>query len=145
MRLADNLMAIVSQRLIKRADGKGSVAAQEIMISNKGIADCIADPDKTHEINDFIIKSREISGGQTFDQHLCELYLAKMITLDTAKEAATSPADFERNLMYGGVPVSKGETGIRNKPAQLQTQGKASGGDAVELEGQTQSKESKAS
>jgi twitching motility protein PilT len=39
-------------------------------------------------------------GMQTFDQHLTELYLNKMIDLETAKGAATSPADFERNLQF---------------------------------------------
>jgi twitching motility protein PilT len=118
-RLADNLMATISQRLIKRADGKGSIAAQEIMISNKGIAECISDPDKTHEINDFITKSRELSGGQTFDQHLSELFLKKLITRDAAMENATSPADFERNLMYGGNPgaeTGNADNGKRRTP-----------------------------
>ncbi len=111
MRLADNLMATISQRLIKRADGKGMVAAQEIMVSNKGISECIADPEQTHAINDFITKSRELSGGQTFDQHLAELYTKGVVTLDVAMEASTSPADFERNLMYGGQVESEAAPG----------------------------------
>ena len=101
MRLADNLMATISQRLLKRADGKGMIAAQEIMVSNPGIAECIADPEMTHGINDFILKSRELSGGQTFDMHLAELYMAGTINLEVAMEASTRPADFERSLMYG--------------------------------------------
>ena len=116
MRLADNLMATVSQRLVKRADGKGMVAAQEIMVSNKGIAECIADPDQTHAINDFITKSKELSGGQTFDQHLVELYRKGTIALDIAMEASTSPADFERNLMYGEQVVSKSAPGHGGSP-----------------------------
>ena len=43
MRLAENITATISQRLVKRADGKGMVAAQEIMIANTGIRECIAD------------------------------------------------------------------------------------------------------
>jgi twitching motility protein PilT len=101
MRLADNLVATVSQRLVKRSDGKGVVAAQEIMISNPGIQECIGDASRTGEINDFISKSREISGGQTFDQHLVELYQKNVISLAAAKEASTNPSDFERNLVYG--------------------------------------------
>jgi len=37
---------------------------------------------------------------QTFDQHLTDLYRAGTITLDIAKSAATSAADFERNLQF---------------------------------------------
>ncbi|MBC7691723.1 MAG: PilT/PilU family type 4a pilus ATPase [Methylotenera sp.] len=101
MRLADNLTATVSQRLIARAEGTGMVAAQEIMIANGGIRECISDPALTGQINDFISKSRELVGGQTFEQHLVELYQAGHISLVAAKEAASNAADFERNLIYG--------------------------------------------
>jgi twitching motility protein PilT len=37
---------------------------------------------------------------QTFDQHLTDLYHGGTITLETAKAAATSPSDFERNLNF---------------------------------------------
>jgi twitching motility protein PilT len=70
------------------------------MRHTKSIQDCIADPDKTDEMKDYIEKGKEMYGMQTFDQHLTELYLAKIITLETAKHAATSPADFERNLQF---------------------------------------------
>jgi len=39
-------------------------------------------------------------GMQTFDQCLTELFLKKLIDMETAKGAATSPADFERNLQF---------------------------------------------
>ena len=39
-------------------------------------------------------------GMQTFDQHLTDLYRSEIITMDVAKHAATSPADFERNLQF---------------------------------------------
>ena len=100
-RLADNLAATVSQRLVKKADGKGLIAVQEIMVCNMSIAECIADPANTGEMNDYIQKSRELTGGQTFDQHLAELYSANTITLETALEASTNPNDFRRNLAYG--------------------------------------------
>jgi twitching motility protein PilT len=136
MRLADNLMATISQRLIAKKDGKGMVAAQEIMVSNAAIADCIADPDKTGEINDFITKSKEMTGGQTFDQHLADLYLREVVSLDVAKEASTSPSDFERNLMYGGnSPGRENEEGEDTaKTRQLQGVNEGQNGQTVELE-----------
>ena len=99
-RLAETLKAVISQRLLPRADGTGRVVTCEIMRQTKSIQECIADPDKTDSMKDFIEKGKEMYGMQTFDQHLTELYLNKMIDLETAKGAATSPADFERNLQF---------------------------------------------
>lgn len=103
LRLADNLAATVSQRLVPRADHTGLVAVQEIMINNAGIAECIADARRTGSMGDFIEKSfsEDGSGGQTFDQHLVQLFKRRLITLDTAKAAAKNAGDFERNLMFG--------------------------------------------
>jgi twitching motility protein PilT len=101
MRLSENLKATVSQRLLKRKDGKGRVAALEIMLVTKTIAECIADPKLTGEIPGYIEQGRENYGSQTFDQHIADLYLAGFIDIDVAKAAATSASDLERNLMYG--------------------------------------------
>lgn len=101
LRLAENLKSTVSQRLIPKKDGSGKVVAMEIMIANLAIQECIARPEKTSEMNYFIEIARERLGSQTFDQHLGVLYRNNVIALDVAKEAATNPADFERNLMFG--------------------------------------------
>lgn len=100
-RLADNLHATISQRLLKTTDGKGRVAAQEIMINNPGIREAIMDPTKTKEIYTYIEKGRNTSGAQSFDQHITSLYKEGRITLEEAKSNATKPEDFERNLMFG--------------------------------------------
>ena len=99
-RLADNLYATISQRLLKTADGKSRVAAQEIMINNPGIRDCILDPTKMKEIYTYIEKGKNTSGAQSFDQHITRLYKDKLITLEEAKTNATKPDDFERNLTF---------------------------------------------
>jgi twitching motility protein PilT len=103
-RLSENLAATISQRLIPRLDKKGMVAGQEVMINNTAIAECIANPDLTGGMNEYIEKSYEEdgSGGRTFEQHLVELYMNKMISLDSAKEFASNANDLERNLLYGG-------------------------------------------
>jgi len=100
LRLSESLRAVVSQRLLPRADGKGRVVAVEVMRNTATIAECIADPEKTAEIRDHVAEGRVQYKMQTFDQHLMELYTSGQITLETAKAAATSPADFERNLQY---------------------------------------------
>lgn len=100
-RIADNLYATVSQRLLKTVDGKGRVAAQEIMITSPGIKEAIQDANKIEEIYTYIRKGKNGSGAQTFDQHITDLYKAGKISMEVAKSSATSPEDFERNLMFG--------------------------------------------
>ena len=99
-RLSETLQAIVSQRLIQRADGDGRVAACEIMRQTQTIQECIAEPSKTFMLKEYIEKGREFYRMQTFDQHLTDMYHAGTISLSVAKAAATSSADFERNLQF---------------------------------------------
>ena len=100
-RVADNLHATISQRLLKTQDGKGRVAAQEIMINNPGVKEAILDPVKTAEIYTYITKGKNGSGTQSFDQAIMRLYKQGLITMEEAKSNASKPEDFERNLMFG--------------------------------------------
>ena len=100
LRLAETLLAVISQRLVVKADGAGRVVAMEIMRRTQTTQDCIEDPEKIHMMKEYIEKGREMYGMQTFDQHLTDLYKAGTIDLETAKSAATSPSDFERNLSF---------------------------------------------
>ena len=100
-RIADNLYATISQRLVKSIDGKGRVAAQEIMINNPGIRESILDASKTREIYTYIEKGKKTSGAQSFDQHLTDLFKQGLISKEEARANATNPDDFERNLTFG--------------------------------------------
>ncbi len=100
LRLSETLLAVVSQRLLPRSDGMGRVVACEIMRQTKTIQECIADPGKIFMLKEYIEKGREHYQMQTFDQHLSDLYRLGTINLETAKSAATSAADFERNLTF---------------------------------------------
>ena len=100
LRLADCLKATVSQRLLNRMDGKGRVVAQEIMVTNTAISECIADPLRTNEIPIFIENSQSLLGSQTFHQHLSALYREGIISLDVAKQASANASDFEQSLNY---------------------------------------------
>lgn len=97
-RLAENLKATISQRLLRRQDGQGRVVAMEIMVSTLSVQELIKDPARTWEIKDYIERSRDMYATQSFDQHLIELYQSGVISLETAKAAATNPADLERAL-----------------------------------------------
>jgi len=98
MRLAENLKATISQRLLRKADGAGRVVAMEIMVVTMSASEMIKDMNRTHEITDYLEKGKEHYGSQSFDQHLIELYQAGTITFETAKTAASNPSDFERAL-----------------------------------------------
>jgi twitching motility protein PilT len=95
VRLAEALQAVVSQRLLPRADGHGRVAAVEIMICTDAIRDLIKNANRTAELHDYIRDAREQYGMQTFDQHLMDLVADDTVTYETALAAATNPADFE--------------------------------------------------
>src|SRR5713101_4371344 len=73
VRLSEALQAVVSQRLLPRADGHGRVAALEVMICTGTTRDMIKDPNRVGELHDHIRDAREQYGTQTFDQHLMDL------------------------------------------------------------------------
>lgn len=98
IRLAEALQAVVSQRLLPRADGKGRAAALEILLCTATARDMIRDPDRTPELHDYIKTSREQYGMQTFDQHLMDLVSDGTVTYETAATAASNPADFELQM-----------------------------------------------
>jgi twitching motility protein PilT len=95
LRLADALQAVLSQRLLPRADGHGRVAAVEILICTGTARDLIRDPNRTPELHDYIRDAHEQYGMQTFDQHLMEMVSSEVVTYETALVAATNPKDFE--------------------------------------------------
>jgi len=88
MDLSLNIRALVSQRLIPNKDGKGRVAAVEIMLNSPLIQDLIF-KGEVHEIKAIMAKSREL-GMQTFDQHLFELYENGSISYEDALRNADS-------------------------------------------------------
>jgi twitching motility protein PilU len=88
MDLSLNIRALVSQRLIARKDGKGRVAAVEVLLNSPLIQDLIFKGD-VHEIKAIMAKSREL-GMQTFDQHLFDLYEQGQISYEDALRNADS-------------------------------------------------------
>ena len=96
LRLSEALQAVVSQRLLPRADGHGRVAALEVMICTDIARDMIRDVERTSELPDYIGDSREKYGMQTFDQHLLDLVTEGVVGYEAAVAAATNRADFER-------------------------------------------------
>ncbi|MEK7286038.1 MAG: PilT/PilU family type 4a pilus ATPase [Nitrospirota bacterium] len=100
LRLADNLMAVISLRLLPRLDKSGLIPAVEILRATRTIQECMKSPERTPEILGHMARGREF-GMQTFDQHLIEMIQSKKISQDVGLAAATSPSDMERELQFG--------------------------------------------
>jgi twitching motility protein PilT len=98
IRMADALHAVISQRLLRRKDGHGRVAALEVMIVTSTIKDLILDPNRTSEIREFIAEGREQYGMQTFDQHLMDLVSQDTVEYDHALANSSNPSDFELQM-----------------------------------------------
>ena len=96
MDLSLNLRALVSQRLLPKKDGKGRVAAIEIMLNSPLISDLIF-KGEVHEIKEIMKKSREL-GMQTFDQALFDHYDAGRITYEDALRNADSVNDLRLHI-----------------------------------------------
>jgi twitching motility protein PilT len=101
-RLAENLQAIVSLRLLPTKKQNARVPAVEIMRITRSIQECIKDPARTSEIAEFMSRGESM---QTFDQHLLDLLRANKISVEIALAGATNPTDFKTRLALEGVEV----------------------------------------
>jgi twitching motility protein PilT len=100
--LAGSLKGTVAQRLVRKADGLGRIAALEIMVVNGRIRQCILDQETTSEIEQ-IVAEGEYYGMRTFDQSLANLMEEGVITLQEALEGATDPHDLRVVLERRGL------------------------------------------
>ncbi len=96
MDLSLNLKALVSQRLIPKQDGKGRIAAVEIMMNSPLISNLIFKGEVT-EVKEVMKKSRN-TGMQTFDQALFDLYEANSISYEDALRNADSLNDLRLQI-----------------------------------------------
>lgn len=103
--LGSVLKAIISMRLIPKADGSGRVPAVEILVNTATIRSCIEDAEKTRNIHDYIAEGVSQYGMQTFDQSLLNLYNNEHITYEDAINISTNPDDFA--LKVKGVESTK--------------------------------------
>jgi twitching motility protein PilT len=101
LQLSAILKAVISQRLVPRADGKGRVPALEVLMSTARVRECIADKDRTKEISDAIAKGFTTYGMQTFDQSLMQHVKSGLVTYDEALKHVSNPDDFA--LRFRGI------------------------------------------
>jgi twitching motility protein PilU len=96
MDLSLNLKALVSQRLLPHQEGKGRIAAVEIMLNTPLVADMIF-KGEVGEIKELMKRSREL-GMQTFDQALFDLYEANAVSYEDALRNADSVNDLRLQI-----------------------------------------------
>jgi len=101
LQLASILKAVISQRLVPRADGKGRVPALEVLVSTARVRECIGDKDRTKELHDAIAKGFTTYGMQTFDQSLMHLVKSGLVTYEEALKNVSNADDFA--LRFRGV------------------------------------------
>ena len=102
--LASTLKAVVSQRLMRRADGRSRVPAVEVLVTTAYIRDCIANPEKTALVRDAIAAGASQYGMQTFDQSLFALHERGLVSYEEALAGATNPGEFK--LRVSGIRSS---------------------------------------
>lgn len=95
--LASVLIGIVSQRLVKKGDGKSRVPACEVLLNNVRVKEMISDPARTQELARVIEESNSV-GMQSFDQSLMWLFEKKHITKEEALTHCTNVRDFQLRL-----------------------------------------------
>jgi twitching motility protein PilT len=66
--LSESLRGVVSQRLLRKADGSGRIAAVEVMLTNQAIQNLIREA-KTFQIPS-VLQTGKTSGMQTIDDHI---------------------------------------------------------------------------
>jgi twitching motility protein PilU len=107
MDLSLNLKAFISQRLIPKKEGKGRIAAVEIMLNSPLISELIF-KGEVHEIKEIMKRSREL-GMQTFDMALFDLYEAGQISYEDALRNADSLNDLRLKIKLESKTAKKGE------------------------------------
>jgi twitching motility protein PilT len=120
--LANALKAIISLRLIPRADRPGRVPAAEVLVNTATISELIRKGDELVTIPEHIAEGRVQYGMQSFDQSLLDLYSKGWISYEWAMHYASNPSEFA--LRVSG--VSPGEQEVwQGAPETLPANGRS--------------------
>ncbi|MDP8943483.1 MAG: PilT/PilU family type 4a pilus ATPase [Actinomycetota bacterium] len=99
--LAGTLKGVISQRLVRTADGQGRVATCEVLRMTGRVRDMIMNPAETGRLPE-VIAEGVYYGMQTFDQALLHHVQAGRVTMEEALKSATQPHDFKLLVASGG-------------------------------------------
>jgi twitching motility protein PilT len=107
--VSESLRAVVSQRLVTRADGQGRVPALEILVCNKAVGNLIRD-NKTFQIRS-VLQTGANQGMCLLDASLADLVKKGTITREEAARHADDPAKF-----LAPQPAAAATPGVPNAP-----------------------------
>jgi twitching motility protein PilT len=119
LQLASVLKAVVSQRLLPRADGRGRAPAVEVMISTPFIRDCIVDKDKSHLIPGAIAAGTSQYGMQTFDQSIFRLYELGLVSYEEALRWASNVDEFKLKVQGISTTADISRDHMRSSTAEI--------------------------
>jgi len=97
-KLAHNLRAVVTQRLLPKKEGGGRTVACEVFTVTPLARELIVDPMRVKEIKDLIKGGDKVEGMLHFDEHLQELVRDGVISDEVALTNASSATDLALKL-----------------------------------------------
>ncbi|MDX2065854.1 MAG: type IV pilus twitching motility protein PilT [Fimbriimonadaceae bacterium] len=127
MQLSVNLVGVMSQTLVRRADGRGRVAAHEVLVASSAVRNLIRE-NKSYQINS-LIQTGARQKMITLDQSLANLVERGIVDASAARARAKDPNEFDRLLALGqqatgtnggspapARPTAPPSTGVRGQP-----------------------------
>lgn len=97
IQLAENISAIVVQKLLKRQDKPGLALAQEVLLNTTAVSNIIRE-NKLNQLKSIMYTSRP-SGMQIMEESLLTLFSRGMISLEQALQSANNPEYIKRELL----------------------------------------------
>ena len=94
-----SLLAVISQRLLLKAGGKGRVGCYEVMMATPAVRNLIRERKTEHLAS--AIQTSQSEGSISFDMYLAELYRAGKVTYETAIASASDPKGFRELVEFG--------------------------------------------
>ncbi len=94
VQLANNLVAVMTQQLLPRADGGGRVLAYELLLANPAVRSLIREGKTYQIVSTMQTGARE--GMVTMDAYLANLYRRRIISYDIGLERSIDPKEFAR-------------------------------------------------
>ncbi|HUW98326.1 MAG TPA: PilT/PilU family type 4a pilus ATPase [Acidiferrobacter sp.] len=98
VKVAQNLRAVVSQRLLPRADGQGRTVACEVLTISALARELIQDPSRIKDLPELLKRGSVNEGMLSFDACLLALVKAQKITPAVALQFASSPTDLRLKI-----------------------------------------------
>ena len=130
VQLANNLIAVLSQALMPRADIDGMVAAYEFMYVTPGIQNLIRE-NKSYRI-DSEIQTGKKYGMQLLDDNLWQKYLAGMISAEDTIDRSKNPGYMMERIRNLGVEVANADEALIAEADEAAASGDGQAGQSPE-------------